>query len=564
MVSVIKKVIKGNAYYYARKCERVEGKPKIVWQQYLGSAEAMVKASLQVKSPQPTNVTVKDFGAVVALYDLAKRLKMVEIIDNIVPKRGNGPSVGTYLLTAVLNRCLAPVSKAGVAEWFSDTTLSELIDINVKQLSSQRFWDNMDRISIENITEIEKEIVKNIVKEFSIDLSQVIFDATNFFTFIDSFNDRNTIAKRGKSKEQRTSARIVGLAMLIAGDGEIPLLHKTYPGNQHDATTFRSLTDALVNRYRDLIKGSEHITLIFDKGNNAEDNLKTIADSPYHFIGSLIPTHHRDLLAIKKTKFKPLTIPGVTVYRTTKKIFGHERTILITHNDNLYNTQIKTILNIITKCEQRLKKLQTALTERQSGKVKVGKPPTIESLEKQTATILKARHMKELFETTVTKKNKLPHITYKLNKNALTELEENLLGKTILFTDNDDWSDEQIVRGYRAQSHIENDFRTMKDVHHISLRPQYHWTDQKIAVHVFCCVLALTLVCLLRRELKNNNIDQSVSKLLDQLNKIKKVSVMYINKDKRSKPSFKETLSKLSKEQRRLYDTLNLNRYMTT
>ena len=35
---------------------------------------------------------------------------------------------------------------------------------------------------------------------------------------------------------------------------------------------------------------------------------------------------------------------------------------------------------------------------------------------------------------------------------------------------------------------------------HLSLRPQRHWTDQKIRVHVFYCVLALMLCGLLRRE----------------------------------------------------------------
>ena len=31
MVALTKKMIRGNAYYYARECKRVNGKPKIVW-----------------------------------------------------------------------------------------------------------------------------------------------------------------------------------------------------------------------------------------------------------------------------------------------------------------------------------------------------------------------------------------------------------------------------------------------------------------------------------------------------------------------------------------------------
>jgi transposase len=74
-----------------------------------------------------------------------------------------------------------------------------------------------------------------------------------------------------------------------------------------------------------------------------------------------------------------------------------------------------------------------------------------------------------------------------------------LLGKTILFTDHgEDWSDEQIVLAYRAQHHVEADFRRLKNPHYLSFRPTFHWTDQKLCVHAFYCVLALMILNLLR------------------------------------------------------------------
>ncbi len=41
MTSIIKKLKNGNAYYYAVQSKRVNGKPRIVWQKYLGSVEAI-------------------------------------------------------------------------------------------------------------------------------------------------------------------------------------------------------------------------------------------------------------------------------------------------------------------------------------------------------------------------------------------------------------------------------------------------------------------------------------------------------------------------------------------
>ena len=121
--------------------------PKIVRQVYLGRADDIVAKLQQAASAPKPQATVRDFGAVAALVDLARRLRLAEIIDHHLPKRGPGPSVGTYLLVAVLNRCLDPCSKSALAPWFQRTVLDRLLPIQPSQLSSQRFWDNMDRVS---------------------------------------------------------------------------------------------------------------------------------------------------------------------------------------------------------------------------------------------------------------------------------------------------------------------------------------------------------------------------------------------------------------------------------
>ena len=360
MASITKKVIHGRTYYYARQCKRVNGKPKIVWQKYLGRLEDIVTAVTEHREapliPQPQREgIVTDLGAVAALYDLASRLDFVSIVDKHVEKRGSGPSVGTYLLVAVINRCVDPRSKAKVGEWFDKTVLRRLLDIESRQLTSQRYWDNMDRVSPEAIANIEADLTARMVKEFHLDLHRLLFDATNFFTFIDTFNEKSTLAQRGKNKEGRASLRIVGLALLVTADFHVPLFHHTYPGNQTDAPTFASLTDALVARCKRLTAGVEHVTIIFDKGNNSKDNLDAVAATSYHFVGSLVPTHHRDLLEVPREEFRSLDqdgLPGVSAYRTTKTVFGHKRTVVVTYNENLYVAQAKTLCREIGKRQQ--------------------------------------------------------------------------------------------------------------------------------------------------------------------------------------------------------------------
>jgi len=449
--SLTKKLIRGRAYYYLRECQRVDGKPKIIWTHYLGSAERLLE---RLSRPKPEEVSLVEFGASAAAYDVASSLGVVDIIDRHVPKRGSqGPTVGQYLLLAALNRCVEPRSKIRLGDWHRRSVLRRLLPMTPAQLASQRFWDNMDRVGPEQIVAIERDLSAAAVSQFGLDLRCLLFDATNFFTFVDSFNTRSTLPQRGHSKEGRANLRILGLALLVTSDGDVPLFHHTYAGNQPDAVTFRSVTDELARRCRDLADGACDITLVFDKGNNAEDNLETVDKGPFHFVGSLVPTQHEDLLAVPRAQMRRLdraALPAVWAWRTRKRVFGVERTVLCTFNRPLFQAQTKTLRREIRKRRRRLEDRQRAL-QRYRAKPR-GKAPTVAGTKKRIEAILAGRHMKQLFSAEVCSgPDKLPVLSWRFDEGAWKQLQRTLLGKTILFTDRDDWTDEQIVLAYRAQ-----------------------------------------------------------------------------------------------------------------
>jgi transposase len=570
MASLTKKIIRGHAYYYARECKRVDGKPKIVWQKYLGRLDDIVTAVGEKRSgrqaiPQPERESlITDLGAAAALYDLSRRLDLAGIIDRHVPKRGRGTSVGTYLLAATLNRCIAPKSKSQVGAWLATTVLRRLLDVEPARLTSQRFWDHMDRVSPEAIAAIEAELAQRLVTDFQLDLSRVLFDATNFFTFIDTFNERSTLAQRGHSKEGRASLRLVGLALLVTADGHVPIFHQTYAGNQADAPTFASLSGVLAARLGQLAGGVENITLVFDKGNNSEDNLAAVDESPLHFVGSLVPTQHAELLEIGRDAFASLAgsgYPDVSAHRTTKEVFGKRRTVLVTYNENLFVAQMKTLRREIATRTRKLGELRERLERRRRGEVRGGRAPTLGGTRNAVSAILKGRHMKDLFDVKLKLRGKLPALEFELRENAWDDLQRTLLGKTILFTDNDGWTDGEIVHAYRSQHHIEDAFRDMKDPDHIAMRPQFHWTDQKVKVHVFTCVLALMLLSMQRRELAAKGIHLSNRRMLELLGSIREIVTVFPPAEAETEPQLRTTLSAMSAEQRALFDALDLSRY---
>ncbi len=565
MASIVKKIIRGHPYYYARVCKRVDGKPKIVSQTYLGRADKILEKLRAKPVPAPPlEAVVREFGASTALLTLARRLQFVEHIDRRVPQHGSGPSVGHYLLAAVLNRCLAPGSKASLARWFDSTALPRLLPLRSRQLTSQRFWDHMHRIPVPAIPTMKRDIVAAMTREFGLDRRQVLFDATNFFTYIDSFNHHSELAQRGHGKEGCKSLRIIGVALLVTTDFRLPLLHRTYPGNRPDAPLFQSLAADLARRCREIAAGAETLTLVFDKGNNSRENLKWVERSPFHFIGSLVPTQHPDLLAVEADQVRSLEadgLPGVRVYRTDYEVFGIERTVLVIWNQALFDAQCRTLLREIAKRRQHLRALQRQLRRWRDGKIRGGRKPGVATTRKKVDTWLRARHMRDLFAVQVREVQGLPKVNYRFQRHAWEKLQSTLLGKTLLFTDQADWSDAELVRGYRAQHQVESAFRQLKDSDCIAIRPQYHWTDQKIAVHVFCCVLALMLCSLLQRELSRHGVKGSIPGLLDALAGIREVDVLYPARQEGGEPELRTTLSQMTEEQRAMYDILGLDRH---
>lgn len=561
MPSLTKKVIRGKPYYYLRECQRVNGHPKIVSTIYLGPPQSILDRLMR---PEPLRVAIYEFGASAAVWDMAQAIDFLATIDRHVSKRGSqGPSVGHYLLIAALNRCIAPCSKAQIADWYQKTALHRLLPLSSGQLTSQRFWDNMERVDGKQIAAIERDLSRTAVSRFGLDLHCLLFDATNFFTFLDSFNAGAKLPQRGHSKEGRDNLRILGLALLVTSDGEVPLFHHTYAGNQHDSVTFHSVAEELFERCRSLTHGAYDITLVFDKGNNSKENLEQVGDSPFHFVGSLVPTQHKDLLSISRKvmhRLDPTQLPAVWSYRTSKVVFGIERTILCTFNQELFDSQTQTLSREIAKRKRKLQKLRIRLANRHNDSR--GKAPTVEGVQKKLKEILRGRHLADLFAVQVRKKRAgLPRLSFHFRDKAYQQLRSTLLGKTLLFTDRTDWSDEQIVLAYRAQHHIEADFRRLKDPHYLTFRPTFHWTDQKLRVHAFYCVLALLLLNLLRRKLAKAGIPLSVVKMMDTLTDIHEVTLLYPAGSGSKKPLVRTVLADMDPVQRKIVETLGLERY---
>ena len=118
MPSIVGKRRGRHTYYYLVESARVDGKPRIVSQEYLGTAEEVMAKLAGAGSGEPVRSQHKRFGDLAGVWSVLQRLGVVEIVDSVVPRRPDaGASVGTYIALATANRVVAPCSKLAFADW---------------------------------------------------------------------------------------------------------------------------------------------------------------------------------------------------------------------------------------------------------------------------------------------------------------------------------------------------------------------------------------------------------------------------------------------------------------
>jgi len=103
---------------------------------------------------------------------------------------------GSPFFTSRLNRVVDPCSKLAFADWWATTAGDRWLRVPAGALDHRRFWEAMDAISEDDLKEIERRIVAQMVETFAIDLSGLVLDMTNFATWTGSGNPRAPIAQR--------------------------------------------------------------------------------------------------------------------------------------------------------------------------------------------------------------------------------------------------------------------------------------------------------------------------------------------------------------------------------
>ncbi len=481
----------GIRYYRIVESFRNNGKPSIRVLAHLGRVDDILKLHKDHHAV-PLTLSSVSVGAVTALHHLATELNLSSRIDAAITpahvQTRDGLTVGESVVAAILARACAPRSKRAFGDWAKSTYLPDLMHFSAAALSSQHFWDQMHALPIEALPIIEQDLVSEVVRREALQIQALAYDTTNFHTHIASTNSQPQLPQRGHNKQGRHDLRQLGLALIVDQSSQLPLAHSLYAGARSDMRTFAEFLPSIRQRLRALTGKPEQLTLVFDAGASSRQNLKGLAG----YVTALPPSRHAALLseaADQLTEVALSTGAVVKAWRTRRLIAGEQREIVVTYSPKLHAGQVRGLGQTMARATTEIQELDADCARL-----------SLEAVRKRMKKICARQYLRKLLEYEVTAGEAGgSRLRVWCNWDEYRRLDQRYFGLRVLITDRADWSTGQIVVAYRGQSRVEAAFRDLKNPGMLAIRPQFHWTDQKLRVHAFVCVMAYLLVTLLHR-----------------------------------------------------------------
>lgn len=569
MASLVAKTKGNKLYYYVVESARVHGKPRIVHQTYLGSAEKVASLVKDRSAPLPLSAFTRDFGLPGALWLTAQHSGVFALLQSLWPTPRSGPSPAHYLLLAAIHRICQPGPKTDVADWYSRTVLPSLWDLPPERFTSQAFWDafelilpqSLDPLSGDDPLDLAQIRLLGLWKEKQkVSQRLLAYDTTNFHTYIASTNTRNDVAQRGHNKQGRHNLRQVGLSYVLDAEHGLSLCHHVYRGNVGDVDELHPALQRITAMLDRNQIPRDTVTLVFDKGTAALANTVTLEESGVGWISALPWNQAPASLRERTVEQLPLCssqLPGVHAAAEILLVHGKQYLCVVKHSASFLAEQMHSLTAGLAKATQALRRLSMELTK--------PKPRWKEAqIHNKVKALLSGQFLAELITYTLLQRDGSYRLQFDIDSAAFQQLCAHRLGRTVLLTNRLDWTAEQVVAAYSGQQGIEQVFRGLKDGDWLNWGPMYHWTDRKIRIHAFYCLLGISLLQSIHKQAQQAWPGISVEQLLEELRHVQQFTLLYPPQGDKGPNRVANVLSKQTLIQQELCKSLGLDQLHIT
>ena len=181
-------------------------------------------------------------------------------------------------LTHIISRATYPGSELRTSEWINqNSAVCELSGYPVEKITKDKFYDISKRLYTVK-DELEKHLSKRTNELFDLTDKIILYDLTN--TYFEGSMRSSKIARFGRSKEKRTNARLIVLAVVVNTEGFLKY-SQIFEGNIADSKTLEQIITELSARTSST---DRQPVVVLDAGIATEDNLKLLKDDKFDYM----------------------------------------------------------------------------------------------------------------------------------------------------------------------------------------------------------------------------------------------------------------------------------------
>jgi Transposase DDE domain len=432
-------------------------------------------------------------------------------ISTFLTSRG-WPSEQIHLaLTHIISRATYPASELRTSQWIKENSaVCELTGYPIEKITKDKLYD-ISKCLYKVKDDLEKHLSKRTNELFDLTDKIILYDLTN--TYFEGSMRSSKIARFGRSKEKRSDARLVVLAVVVNTEGFLKY-SQIFEGNLADSKTLEQIICELSSRTSST---ERHPIVVLDAGIATEDNLK------------LLKQHHFDYLCVSRSNMKKYSVDTAS---KPVKIFDKKEQAL-----TLQKIKVEGNTDSWIRVHSEAKALkESGMNSRFSQRFEQGLWQIKESIGKKSGVKKQAKvwerigrlkakypsiHKYYEIDTEANNKGTVTSITWK--QKPLEKKEGYYLLRTTL-----DQKDEQVQWTiYNTIREIEATFRTLKT--DLDLRPVYHKTDEASMAHLHLGLLAYWVVNTIRHQLKQKNINNEWRDITRIMNTQKIVTTTMVN-----------------------------------
>lgn len=422
--------------------------------------------------------------------------------------RQNGLSEQARLLSEVmvLNRLVAPCAEYAMPGWVQRTALSDMLGVDLSELSDEALYRNLDRL-YPNRKRIEEALAQREKSLFNLDDTYLLYDLTS--TYFEGQCLHNPKAQRGYSRDQRPDCKQVVVGLVLDRDG-FPKAHEIFEGNRVDRASLEEMLDILEARSGRQGGG----TVIVDRGMADEENLAQIKAHGHHYLVACRQNERQvwfDQLEDEQGWEELIRQPSPRNPAQKKSRVWIKRGETAEH------------LYVLCRSEGRQAKDEAIRTQQEKR--------LLADLTRLQTRIAKGRLMQaaKVYEAIGRLKERYPRVArywqidYDEAQHQLRFAEDRdkkqrakkLDGTYLLKTDRKDLTAEEAWRLYILLTRVEDAFRDLKSP--LSERPIFHHLQHRVETHIFLCVLAYHLLVAIEKSFLDQGIHTSWATLRQQL-----------------------------------------------